>query len=162
MSNEHNPLQREIETILLDTDSTVPERIALLKDLFEREKILLFTDFDDTVVDSSCVFFGRLTLLERLGKLDTPEEGKNIIDEVLMRYFAINPHFSRVLADGNFSGKMVVISRNYHALIRRFVLHAELYLSNTGYTNISIVGGIGQIPGIFTYRSRDKLAFLPK
>lgn len=160
MPSDANELQHEIETILLDTDDSVDDRIVRLRRLFEREGISVFSDFDDTVVDSRCVFFGRLTLLERLGRLDAAD-GSSVIDRVLAKYFRLNEGFSRALADHAVSGRIVIISRNYHALIRRFVLHADRHLHDAGHSDVSIVGGIGQIPGIFTYRSRDKLAFLP-
>jgi ElaB/YqjD/DUF883 family membrane-anchored ribosome-binding protein len=157
MPNEADVLQHDIETILLDTESSVSERIDRLKVLFEAEGISLFSDFDDTIVDSRCVFFGRLTLLERLGKLGTPEDGGNVIDKVLTKYFLLNERFSKALREREIRGRIVILSRNYHALIRRFVLHADRYLQDAGHSDVSIVGGIGQIPGIFTYRSRDKL-----
>lgn len=108
------------------------------------------------------MFFGRLTLLERLGRLDNAEDGSSVIDRVLMKYFRLNEGFSKALGEHGVTGKIVIISRNYHALIRRFVLHADRYLHDAGHSDVSIVGGIGQIPGIFTYRSRDKLGFLPE
>lgn len=99
MASDTNTLQHDIETILLDTDDSVDVRIARLKKLFESEGIRVFSDFDDTVVDSRCVFFGRLTLLERLGRLDQAEEGGNVIDRVLTRYFRLNEAFSKAVSE---------------------------------------------------------------
>ena len=91
-------LQKRINTIIND-ENTKQNKILLLRKLFIEENIIVFSDFDDTLSASCCVYYTKIKLLKKEGRY-TPENRMKLI-----KNFKINSEFPSNL------GKIVILSR---------------------------------------------------
>lgn len=121
-------LQSKIDDIVLSADS-LSIRIAKLKQLMTQEGVTIVSDFDDTIADERSLFSVRFQLalmwdgVLRVfhGKKHSPIiQNSARLERMLKKSFRPNTHFFALMQKQNITGKMVILSRNNHFLVRHF------------------------------------------
>lgn len=137
-------MQNKIDKII-QTNLWFEDKIKALKDLFLKENITYFSDFDDTLSDNSCVFYTKVKLLRKFRKFNKKHINK------LLNTFKINSNFPLKNSE-----KFIIISRNKHSFLKEFLKKHQKTLHKN---NINLVWVIWNDDN-FKYSSFDKLKFL--
>ncbi len=137
-------IQEKIDAIIY-SDINKKKKFKQLKELFQSEKISYFSDFDDTLSTSECVFYTKVKILIK--------KGKNILEKQkeLVNVFILNKKFPPI------KDKIVLITRNNLLFLKILLSEKEEYLRKN---KIDIVWVIGQDKD-FLFTSKEKLEFLP-
>lgn len=137
-------MKKNIDTIVYSKEYNQVEKYALLKELFLRENIHYFSDFDDTITDNNCVFYTKVKILKKKKKFNQ-ENIQRIINNI-----KINSNYP------NIKEKIVIISRNDQYFLDVFM---EKYQSILKEKGINIVAWIWTNEN-FKYSSKEKLLFM--
>ncbi len=140
-------MQSKINSIIFDEKITKFEKIKKLKNFFQENNVIFFSDFDDTITNYKDIFFTKIKLIKN-------DENKYI---EILENFTINNKFLDLLKINRIN-EIFILSRNSHEFIEFFIK------KNRGIFNekwINILWWIGTTKS-FKLNTSDKILLLSK
>lgn len=136
-------LQTKIDKIIKSNIKN-NEKFINLKKMFNKYKISVFCDFDDTITNNNNIYYTKILILKLFNKYN-----KNNIN-LLFDEFIINNSFPKI------NQNIIIISKNDHDFIKKFLIK---HWKNLAKNQIKIVWCIWNSK-YFKFGSYDKINFI--
>ncbi len=140
-------MQNKIDTIIYSSASFT-QKINNLKTLFKKEEVLLFSDFDDTITNNTCLLYSKIKFIKYYKKQNNLS--------FLLKNFKINNSFIKLLKQRK-KKEIIILSRNDHEFIKFFIQKTKTSFHKH---KIKIIWWVGTTD-IFQTKSHHKISILP-